>query len=69
MSAPKLLMLVTEDWYFVSHRLSLARSAMLAGYDVTVVTGVGDMGARSVRTTIRTPTRSSTSGFTHLSST
>lgn len=46
MSAPKLLMLVTEDWYFVSHRLSLARSAMLAGYDVTVVTGVGDMGAR-----------------------
>lgn len=35
---PKLLFLVTEDWYFVSHRLSLAVAAREAGYDVAVVT-------------------------------
>lgn len=35
---PKLLYLVSEDWYFVSHRLALARAAKSAGYDVAVVT-------------------------------
>ncbi|MFT5394668.1 MAG: glycosyltransferase involved in cell wall biosynthesis [Gammaproteobacteria bacterium] len=35
---PKLLFLVTEDWYFVSHRLALGRAAVAAGYDVVVVT-------------------------------
>ena len=35
---PKLLFLVTEDWYFVSHRLSLAVAAREAGYDVAVAT-------------------------------
>jgi glycosyltransferase involved in cell wall biosynthesis len=35
---PKLVYLVTEDWYFVSHRLPLAVAAREAGYDVTVVT-------------------------------
>jgi glycosyltransferase involved in cell wall biosynthesis len=34
----KLLYVVTEDWYFVSHRLSLAVAAQEAGYDVAVVT-------------------------------
>ena len=38
---PKLLYLVTEDWYFVSHRLPLARAARDAGYDVTIITGCG----------------------------
>ena len=35
---PKLLFLVTEDWYFVSHRLSIAMAAREAGYDVAVAT-------------------------------
>ena len=44
MTAPKLLSLVTEDWYFVSHRLALAKAAQAAGYDVTVVTRVAKHG-------------------------
>jgi glycosyltransferase involved in cell wall biosynthesis len=35
---PKLLYLVSEDWYFVSHRLPLAAAAREAGYDVVVAT-------------------------------
>lgn len=41
---PKLLFLVSEDWYFVSHRLPLAVAAMEAGYDVAVATRVGKEG-------------------------
>ena len=37
---PKLLFFVTEDYYFVSHRLPLAQAAQAAGYDVCVVTRV-----------------------------
>jgi glycosyltransferase involved in cell wall biosynthesis len=40
----KLLYLVTEDWYFHSHRLALGRAAAAAGYDVTVATRVGQRG-------------------------
>ncbi len=36
----KILYLVTEDWYFCSHRLPLARAACQAGYEVVVVTRV-----------------------------
>lgn len=36
----KLLFLVTEDWYFCSHRLPLARAAKAAGYEVVVATRV-----------------------------
>lgn len=36
----KLIYLVTEDWYFCSHRLNLARAARAAGYEVIVVTRV-----------------------------
>jgi len=32
----RLLFLVTEDWYFCSHRLPIARAAKAAGYDVHV---------------------------------
>jgi glycosyltransferase involved in cell wall biosynthesis len=39
-SPPKLLFLVTEDWYFCSHRLALARAARDAGFEVTVATRV-----------------------------
>ncbi|WP_293865732.1 glycosyltransferase family 4 protein [uncultured Alsobacter sp.] len=36
MSTPVLLYLVTEDWYFVSHRLPMARAARDAGFAVHV---------------------------------
>lgn len=42
----KILFFVTEDWYFCSHRLSLAVAARAAGYDVTVVTRVRKHGER-----------------------
>lgn len=41
---PKLLFLVTEDWYFCSHRLPIARAARDAGFAVTVATRVADHG-------------------------
>ncbi len=41
---PKLLYLVSEDWYFVSHRLALAVAAQAAGYDVSVATRVNKDG-------------------------
>lgn len=41
---PKLLFVVTEDWYFVSHRLPLAVAAQKAGFDVAVATCVGEYG-------------------------
>jgi glycosyltransferase involved in cell wall biosynthesis len=44
MAAPKLLFLVTEDWYFCSHRLPVARAARDAGFAVTVATRVRDHG-------------------------
>ena len=37
---PKLLFLVTEDWYFCSHRLPLAVAAQKSGYEVAVMTRV-----------------------------
>ena len=38
----KILYLVSEDWFFVSHRLPMARAAKNAGYDVHVAARVGD---------------------------
>lgn len=46
MSPPKLLFLVTEDWYFWSHRLNLARAARDTGFEVHVATRVQDHGKR-----------------------
>lgn len=43
-----LLFLVTEDWYFVSHRLALARAAHDAGYRVVVATRVQSHGEQIV---------------------
>ncbi len=40
----KLLFFVTEDYYFVSHRLALGIAARAAGYDVAVVTRVRECG-------------------------
>jgi glycosyltransferase involved in cell wall biosynthesis len=41
----KILFLVTEDWYFCSHRLPIARAARDAGMEVAVATNVTDHGA------------------------
>jgi glycosyltransferase involved in cell wall biosynthesis len=38
----RLLYLVSEDWYFLSHRLPMARAARDAGYEVHVATRVVD---------------------------
>lgn len=40
----RLLYLVTEDWYFLSHRLPMARAALAAGFEVQVATRVVDGG-------------------------
>jgi glycosyltransferase involved in cell wall biosynthesis len=42
----RLLMLVTEDWYFWSHRLDLARAARDAGMEVLIATRVQEHGKR-----------------------
>jgi glycosyltransferase involved in cell wall biosynthesis len=41
---PKLLFLVTEDWYFCSHRLPVARAAREDGFAVVVATRVREHG-------------------------
>lgn len=41
---PRLLFVVTEDWYFCSHRLPLALAAIEAGFDVSVATRVSAHG-------------------------
>lgn len=39
---PRLLYVVSEDWYFLSHRLPMARAARRAGFEVHVATRVTD---------------------------
>ena len=39
-SRPKLLFLITEDWYFWTHRLALARAARDAGFDVVIASRI-----------------------------
>jgi glycosyltransferase involved in cell wall biosynthesis len=43
---PKLLYLITEDWFFVSHFLPMARAARAAGFEVVVATRVRQHGER-----------------------
>jgi len=43
---PKLLFLVTEDWYFWSHRVPVARAARDAGFEVVVATRLQAHGER-----------------------
>jgi glycosyltransferase involved in cell wall biosynthesis len=38
----RLLYVVTEDWYFLSHRLPMARAAKAGGFDVHVATKITD---------------------------
>ncbi len=40
--APRILYVVTEDWYFLSHRLPMARAAKEAGFEVHVATRMKD---------------------------
>lgn len=40
----KIIFLVTEDWYFCSHRLPIARAARDAGFEVIVATRVSECG-------------------------
>lgn len=49
----KILFVVTEDWYFVSHRLPLAVAALAAGYEVAVATHEGQHGEIIRRSGIR----------------
>lgn len=42
----KILFLVTEDWYFWSHRLPIAKAAIANGYEVVLATRVTDHGKR-----------------------
>ncbi|TRZ92011.1 MAG: glycosyltransferase family 1 protein, partial [Methanosarcinales archaeon] len=46
MSRPKLLYFITEDWYFCSHRLPIARAARDAGFEVLIATRVDQHKAR-----------------------
>jgi len=46
---PVLLYLVTEDWYFLSHRLPMALAAKHAGYTVHVATHLNGAGAEIER--------------------
>ncbi len=46
---PKLLFLVTEDWYFCSHRLPVARAARDAGFEVIVAARVREHGEQILR--------------------
>jgi glycosyltransferase involved in cell wall biosynthesis len=39
---PRILYVVSEDWYFLSHRLPMARAARAAGFEVHVATNVVD---------------------------
>jgi len=45
-SKPRVLFLVTEDWYFCLHRLSLAKAVRDQGYDIVVATRVREHGAQ-----------------------
>jgi glycosyltransferase involved in cell wall biosynthesis len=49
----RLLFLVTEDWYFASHRLPLAMEAARAGYSVSVATRVRAHGERIAQSGVR----------------
>ena len=67
---PKLLFLVTEDWYFCSHRLAIARAAKAKGYEVVVATRVRDHGpvmeAEGFRVTTGLADHDTLLGWLHL---
>ncbi len=50
---PKIMYLVTEDWYFWSHRVPIARAARDAGFEVVVATRVQSHGERILHENFR----------------
>ena len=54
MKSHKILFVVTEDWYFSSHRLPLAVAAKKVGYEVIVATRISDHQEHIERNGIRT---------------
>ncbi|MGR9072779.1 MAG: glycosyltransferase family 4 protein, partial [Gammaproteobacteria bacterium] len=50
---PKILFLVTEDWYFCSHRLAVACAARERGYRVAVATRIRNHGEAIARSGIK----------------
>lgn len=50
---PRVLYVVSEDWYFHSHRLPLAQAAIREGFDVAVATRVGEHGDAILRAGVR----------------
>jgi glycosyltransferase involved in cell wall biosynthesis len=50
---PKILYLITEDWFFASHFLPMARAAREAGFEIAVATRIGTyadrIGAEGIR--------------------
>jgi len=52
-SSPKLMFFVSVDWFFCSHFLERAMAARNAGYDVVVVTDIGEHGDRITRAGLR----------------
>ncbi|MBI1206604.1 MAG: glycosyltransferase [Azospirillum sp.] len=42
MSSVKLVFLITESWYFLSHRLAIAQASKDIGYDVVLVTNLAE---------------------------
>lgn len=68
-----LFFLVTEDWYFYSHRLPMAHAAMDVGYDVSVVanedkhrTAIEQQGIRFVPFNMVRQSLSPLKAFTHI---
>ena len=50
---PKILYFVTEDWFFASHFMPMARAAREAGFDLVVATRVGEKAQRISKEGIR----------------
>src|SRR5258706_1510569 len=44
-AAPRLIYVATEDWYFLSHGLAMARAARAAGFEVHVAANVTENAA------------------------
>lgn len=51
---PKLLIVVSEDWYFVSHRIGLGAAAREAGFEVVVATRCREAAKEIVNAGLRT---------------
>jgi len=65
---PKLAYVVTEDWYFYTHRLPFAQAAQKAGFEVVVITRYGSDAKRIEEQGIRViPLAISRSGMNPLS--